>query len=101
MIEIVENDVIIIISTTLLKGGEGGEIKIILDCFQIVYYDLTISLNIFCNTFSCSMSIKGVLLLFEGSVSARHYQPNFSISSSSRICKQNIVIVLIQKVEKE
>ena len=28
--------------------GEGGEIKIILDCFQIVYYDLTISLNIFC-----------------------------------------------------
>ena len=47
MIEIVENDVIIIISTTLL-GGEGGEIKIILNCFQIVYYDLTISLNIFC-----------------------------------------------------
>ena len=28
--------------------GEGGEIKIILDYFQIVYYDLTISLNIFC-----------------------------------------------------
>ena len=28
--------------------GERGEIKIILDCFQIVYYDLTISLNIFC-----------------------------------------------------
>ena len=28
--------------------GEGGEKKIILDCFQIVYYDLTISLNIFC-----------------------------------------------------
>ena len=27
--------------------GEGGELKIILDCFQIVYYDLTISLNIF------------------------------------------------------
>ena len=27
---------------------EGGEIKMILDCFQIVYYDLTISLNIFC-----------------------------------------------------
>ena len=47
MIEIDENDVIIIISTTLLEGGRG-EIKIILDCFQIVYYDLTISLNIFC-----------------------------------------------------
>ena len=28
--------------------GEGGEIKIILDCFQIGYYDLTISLNLFC-----------------------------------------------------
>ena len=28
--------------------GERGEIKIILDCFQIVYYDLTINLNIFC-----------------------------------------------------
>ena len=28
--------------------GEGGEIKIILDCFQIVYYDRAISLNIFC-----------------------------------------------------
>ena len=28
--------------------GEGGEIKLILDCFQIVYYDLTIRLNIFC-----------------------------------------------------
>ena len=28
--------------------GEGGEIKIILGCFQIIYYDLTISLNIFC-----------------------------------------------------
>ena len=42
MIEIAENDVIIIISTTLLEGGRG------LDCFQIVYYALTISLNIFC-----------------------------------------------------
>ena len=28
--------------------GEGGEVKIILDYFQIVYYDLTISLNILC-----------------------------------------------------
>ena len=28
--------------------GEGSEIAIILDCFQIVYYDLIISLNIFC-----------------------------------------------------
>ena len=35
------------ISTTLLEGGRG-EIKIILYCFQLVYYDLTISLNIFC-----------------------------------------------------
>ena len=44
MIEIVENNVIIIIFTTLLEGGNKDN----LDCFQIVYYDLTISLNIFC-----------------------------------------------------
>ena len=52
MIEIVENEVGNIVCrhimfTTLLEGGRG-KIKIILDCFQIVDYDLTMSLNILC-----------------------------------------------------
>ena len=52
LIEIVKNDVgniecSYIISTTLLEEG-GGETKTILHYLQKICYDLTISLNIFC-----------------------------------------------------
>ena len=40
--------------------GEGGEIKIILDCFQIVSYDLTISLNIFCEGLKIQLIVNDV-----------------------------------------
>ena len=51
--------------------GEGGEIKIILDRFQIVYYDLTISLNIFCEGLQIKVhSIHSIQCIFKEA-----YQP--------------------------
>ena len=52
MIEIVENDVgkLVCSYTTsrILLEGEGGGMKTVFHCHQEFWYDLTMSLNIFC-----------------------------------------------------